>query len=272
MHCLGVICGSADRGLALPGQARSSILSKEGSSAMHVEVRYQPSYSLAIVRLDRNESIQAEAGAMVSMSDGIQLATQLRGGALQALKRKVLGGESLFINEFTSTLPDQEILLAPALPGDVRTMALQGTLYLQSGAFLAASPEIRIDTKWGGAKTFFGSEGLFLLKAQGSGAVIASSYGAIHEIDLSGRPYICDTGHVVAFTENVNFSVRGVGGLKSTLLSGEGLVCEFRGQGKLYIQTRSTQAFLSWLIPRLPLQGRSAGRGRRGLLGSILGG
>ncbi len=237
---------------------------------MDVEIKYQPSYAVAIARLARSESIQAEAGAMVAMSDGIDIKTQLRGGVFSALKRKVLGGESLFINLFTANLPDQEILLAPALPGDVITMEVNGTLYLQSGSFLAASPDLKIDTKWGGAKTFFGSEGLFLLKAQGQGKIIASSYGAIHKVTLAGKPYVCDTGHIVAFTEGLDFSVRRVGGMKSTFLSGEGLVCEFRGQGDLYIQTRSTQAFLSWLIPRLPGRGHGGGRGGTGVLGDLL--
>ena len=121
-----------------------------------------------------------------------------------------------------------------------------------------------------GLGTFFGSEGLFLLRASGSGPILLSSYGAIHKVPLDGRqPYICDTGHVVAFTEKLTFDVRRVGNWKSTLLSGEGLVCEFRGAGDLYLQTRSTQAFLSWLIPRIP--GRSGGGGTAGgVLGNIL--
>jgi len=142
---------------------------------------------------------------------------------------------------------------------------------VQSGSFLAGAPEITLDLKWGGAKTFFGSEGLFLLKASGSGPVLLSSYGAIHKVTLDGRkPYICDTGHVVAFGQGLEFDVRKVGGWKSTLLSGEGLVCEFRGAGDLYLQSRSTQAFLSWLIPRLPTRPGGGGSPARGILDNIL--
>lgn len=237
---------------------------------MNVDIKYQPSYSLAIVQLDRDESVQVEAGAMVSMSEGISIRTEMKGGVFGALKRTILGGESLFFNLFTSDRPGAEITLAPSLPGDIMTTPVNGTLYLQSGSFLAATPQLDIDTKWGGAKTFFGSEGLFLLKAGGRGNIVASSYGAIHKVTLSGQRYICDTGHVVAFTEGLNFDVRKVGGLKSTLLSGEGLVCEFYGQGDLYIQTRSTQAFLSWLIPRLPTGGGEGGRGGKGIIGDLL--
>jgi len=239
---------------------------------MKIDIRYQPSYSLAIVGLEPEESVQAEAGAMVSMTSNIQIETGMKGGILGAVTRSVLGGETLFANTFTSKGAPGEITLAPILPGDIAALRINNeTLLVQSGSFLASAPAIDLDLKWGGARTFFGSEGLFLLKASGSGPIVICSYGAIHKVTLDGRaPYICDTGHVVAFTQGLGFDVRRVGGWKSTLLSGEGLVCEFRGAGDLYLQTRSTQAFLSWLIPRLP--GRSGGGGgtASGVLGNIL--
>ena len=61
-----------------------------------------------------------------------------------------------------------------------------------------------------------------------------------------------DTGHIVAFDGSASFDVRRVGGLKSTLFSGEGLVCEFSGPGTVWLQTRNQDALLAWLIPRLP--------------------
>jgi len=238
-----------------------------------IDIRYQPSYSLALVELAAEEAIQAEGGAMVSMSANLEIQTGMKGGLVGALKRSVLGGESLFFNTFVSRGGPGEITLAPALPGDVSTLELAGgPFYLQSGSYLAAPPSIEVDASWGGAKTFFGSEGLFLLKATGSGPVIFSSYGAIHTVKLSGEPYIVDTGHVVGFTGGLDFDVKRVGGWKSTLLSGEGLVCEFRGSGTLYLQTRSTQSFLNWLVPRLPRSGSSGGGRGSGLLGGLLGG
>ena len=117
---------------------------------------------------------------------------------------------------------------------------------------MASSPEIEVNTKWGGAKTFFSKEGLFLLKMSGQGKLFLSSYGAIHKIDLeAGQKHIVDTGHMVAFAENVEYKVKRVGGLKSTLFSGEGLVCELTGPGRIFIQSRSTDAFLSWLLPKV---------------------
>lgn len=236
---------------------------------MQIDIRYQPSYSLAIVRLEAEESVQAEAGAMVSMTSNMAIETGLKGGLLGAVTRSVLGGETLFANTFTARGGAGEMTLAPALPGDIAALIIrEETMFVQSGSFLASAPAIDLDLKWGGARAFFGSEGLFLLRASGSGPLIICSYGAIHRVTLDGRqPYICDTGHVVAFGQGLQFEVRRVGGWKSTILSGEGLVCEFRGAGDLYLQTRSTQAFLSWLIPRIP--GRTGGGG--GQPGRILG-
>lgn len=240
---------------------------------MDISIKYQPSYSLAVVNLAAEETIQAEGGAMVSMSANLEIQTGMKGGVFGALKRKVLGGESLFFNSFVSRGGPGEITLAPALPGDLSVRTLDGgPFFLQSGSYIASPPEVEVDTQWGGAKTFFGSEGLFLLKATGRGDLIFSSYGAIHTVELSGAPYIVDTGHVVGFTGGLDFKVRRVGNWKSTALSGEGLVCEFQGSGTLYLQTRSSQAFLSWLVPRLPRGGASGGGRGGGLLDTVLGG
>ncbi|MCP4608347.1 MAG: TIGR00266 family protein [Planctomycetes bacterium] len=220
---------------------------------MEHEVLYRPSYSLLKIKLRQGEAVSAEAGAMVSMSSSIEIKTAAKGGIFGALKRSVLGGESFFMNTFMAA-DSGEVTFAPTLPGDIHALELKGqSFYAQSGSYIASAPDIQVDTKWGGAKTFFSREGLFLLKMTGTGSVFLSSYGAIHEIDLeAGQKYIVDTGHMVAFAEGVGYSVKRVGGLKSTLFSGEGLVCELTGPGKIFIQTRSADAFLAWLIPQVP--------------------
>lgn len=223
---------------------------------MKHEILYKPSYSLALVNLERGEEIVAESGAMVSMSSGISIETAARGGLFGGLARKFLGGESFFMNTFHADEAG-EITLAPPLPGDVfHTDMRNETLLVQSGSYMASAKNISVDTQWGGAKTFFSKEGLFLLRVQGSGDLFLSSYGAIHIKELRhGERYIVDTGHMVAFDESVNYNVTRVGGLKSTLFSGEGLVCELTGPGRIMIQSRSTDSFLSWLIPQLPSRG-----------------
>ena len=195
---------------------------------------------------------------MVSYSDGIDIETGASGGILGSLKRSVLGGESFFQNTFTAQQPGQ-VTLAPPLPGDVVRHDLESErLLVQSGSFLAAGTSVELDTDFGGAKTFFGSEGLFLLEMQGTGPTFLSSYGAIHEVELGeDEQYTVDTGHIVAFEDTADFTVDAVGGLRSTLFSGEGLVCRFSGPGRVWLQSRSQDAFLAWLIPQLPQQGSS---------------
>ncbi|AFK21906.1 TIGR00266 family protein [Pyrococcus sp. ST04] len=216
---------------------------------MEYKIEHRPSFSLLEINLRDGEAIQAEAGAMVYMDPTIKLETKARGGILGALKRSVLGGESFFVNIFRGP---GRVGFAPGYPGDIVAMEVNGKLYAQSGAFIAASENIDIDVKFGGAKTFIGREGIFLLEMKGHGTVFLSSYGAIQKISLNNESLIVDTGHMVAFTEGINFTIKRVGGLKSTLFSGEGLVFEFSGTGDVYIQTRSLDGFLSWILPHLP--------------------
>lgn len=223
---------------------------------METEILYRPSYSLTQVKLAPNEEIRVEGGSMVSMSDGVSIETKMQGGLLKSLARSVLGGESFFVNTYKAPPQGGQLGLAPSLPGDMSVLELKSeTLLLQSGAFVACESGVTIDTGWGGAKTFFASEGLIMLRASGSGKLVISSYGAIHDMSLAaGDKYTIDTGHLVAFTQSIGFQVRRVGGIKSTLFSGEGLVVDLTGPGRVLMQTRSTDAFISWIIPRLPFK------------------
>ena len=223
---------------------------------MEVEILYRPSYSLGVIKLSPNETVRVEGGAMVSMSQGVTLETKAAGGILKSLARSVLAGESFFQNTYQAPANGGEVTVAPSLPGDVFALDLRNeTLMVQSGSYVASEAGVELDTKWSGAKTFFASEGLIMLRASGSGKLLLSSFGAIHEKDLAtGETYTVDTGHLVAFSEKIGFKVRKVGGLKSTLFSGEGFVVDLTGPGRVLLQTRSTVAFLGWLIPKLPLK------------------
>ena len=223
------------------------------TGTMQTTVKFSPSFAVAEVTLSPSEVVKAEAGAMVSMQN-VNIETSTQGGIMKGLKRSVLGGESFFMNTFTAGPQGGEVSFSPDLPGDVVVWDLTGqTVYLQSGSYLASALGVDVDSSWGGAKTFFSSEGLFMLRVAGQGEIVLSSYGAIHHIDLApGQTYTVDTGHMVAWTDGVQYAVRKVGGWKSTLFSGEGLVCDLTGPGRIYLQTRSQDAFLSWLIPQLP--------------------
>jgi uncharacterized protein (TIGR00266 family) len=224
---------------------------------MEFDIEHRPSYAQLELSLSPGETVRAEAGAMVSHDGGIDVETRAEGGVLKSLTRSVFGGESFFLNTFTA---DEEttLRLAPALAGDLQHHELDDeTLYVQSTSFVASDPDVDVDTSFGGAKTFFGGEGLVLLKLTGTGPVFLSSFGAIDPVTVeAGEAPVVDTGHIVAFEESLDFDVKRVGGLKSTLFSGEGLVCEFDGEGTVWTQTRSPDAFLSWLVPRLPTQNR----------------
>lgn len=220
---------------------------------MQTEIMYGPAYATAKLTLTAGETVRAEAGAMLAMSPGVAMETSTQGGVLKGLRRSILGGESFFMNTFTAQADGAELWLAPALAGDVVAWPIDGTLFVQSGSYLASSAGVEVDSNWGGAKTFFSREGLFMLRVSGHGDVVLSSYGAIHAIDLQpGQTYTVDTGHMVAWTEGVGYAVRKVGSWKSTFFSGEGLVCDLTGPGRIYLQTRSQDAFLGWLIPKLP--------------------
>ena len=156
---------------------------------MQTDIKYRPAYSLAVVILQPNERIRVDAGAMVSMSADMTLETKAQGGILASLGRSLLGGKSFFQNTYQAGANGGEITLAPPLPGDIFTLEIQDeVLLLQSGAYVASSESINLDTKWTGAKTFFSREGPIMLRTSGSGTLIFASYGAIHERNLaSGR-------------------------------------------------------------------------------------
>ncbi|GCE46940.1 uncharacterized protein (TIGR00266 family) [Thermosporothrix hazakensis] len=223
---------------------------------MQVNIVQRPAYSLGVLTLAPNEPIRAESGAMVSMSYGITLQTNTGGGVWKALKRSVVGGESFFQNVYVAPPQGGEVTVAPSLPGDLYLLNVHQyeQYFLQSGAYVASELSVEFDTSWGGARSFFGTGGgLFMLRTAGNGQIVVSAYGAIIERVLQpGEVYTVDTGHIVAFTQNMQFNVRPVGGLKSTFFSGEGLVVDLTGPGRVLIQTRSISAFLDWLIPKIP--------------------
>ena len=244
--------GAPGRGIHIDDDARGQ------GRGYSYEVLHQPSYSLAVVQLQAEQSIMAEAGAMVSMSANVELQSQMKGGLLGAVKRAV-GGESAFVSTFTARGGPGEVTLAPGGPGDVAAIELTNQLfYVQSSSYLAGDAGLSIDTRWGGAKSFFGGEGLFLLQVSGAGLLLVSSFGAIHRRTLRlGEQYVVDTGHLVAWEGHMQYNLRKAAksGYLRSFLSGEGMVAEFNGPGEILIQTRNLAAFAGLLKPFFPSQG-----------------
>lgn len=222
---------------------------------MDIQIDHGPAYSLAVCKLAQGDSIRAESGAMVSQSANLRMETSSRmgnkGGVLKGLARKMLTGESFFMNVFHAEQGTGEVNLAPANVGDIASHSLDGELFIQSSCYLASHAGIDIQTKVGGFKNWFGGKGFFMLKATGRGPLLLSAFGAIHEMDLTD-PFIIDTGHIVAFEPTLDFKIRRVGGWFSTFFSGEGFVCEFAGRGRLWVQTRNPMRFGQKIGPKLP--------------------
>lgn len=219
---------------------------------MRYELLDKPDFSMVRITFDApGEQMVLESAAMVARSSGMTMETNMKGGMLAAAKRKLLGGESIFQNTFTASQPGETLYFAPAPEGDLEVLEMNGSfpLFMSSGAFLGSAPSVQLDTKWGGARGFFSGTGFFLLKAEGYGPLFFSCYGGMHAVDVGPAGYICDTSHVVAFTGGLEYSVQKVGGLKSLLFSGEGLVCSFRGQGRLWISTRNPAGLASFVHP-----------------------
>jgi uncharacterized protein (TIGR00266 family) len=221
---------------------------------MEAKIELNPEYGLLEVLLGAGEKLVAESGAMVAMDSHIKLTSKSRGGVLKGLKRKMLGGESFFQSTFEATGSPGRVMLAPGAPGDIKEVELAAnqSLMIQSSCYMASTPDVTLDTKWGGAKGFFSGTGMFLLKATGPGKVWITSFGALAQQDVNGG-YTVDTGHIVAFDETLQYSISKVGGLKGLLFSGEGLVAKFSGHGKLHMQTRNPASFAAFLHPFRPV-------------------
>ena len=224
---------------------------------MRTEVVFPASYAMLEVFLEPGESLRAEPGAMIAQQ-GVSLTTGAGGGGVMKGLRRMLGGESFVVNTFIGEQGGGEVYLASATPGDIGSFDLEpGTnLFLQGGAFLACTEGVKLDSKFQGFRGFFSGESMFFLRAYceaGAGQVFYNAYGAVYELAVQpGRELVVDTGHLVAFSDDVEYSIGKVGGLRSMLLGGEGLVMKFRGQGRVWVQTRDLMSLAEKLIPFLP--------------------
>jgi uncharacterized protein (TIGR00266 family) len=220
---------------------------------MQVEISSGPAFAFGEITLPPGGAVRVEAGAMAMTRGDVDIATSTQGGFMKGLRRS-LGGESFFVNDFSSKSGGL-VGVAAALPGDMVLAALDGSqdVLVQSGSWIASDPSVDVDAKWGGGKTFFSGEGLVLLRCSGRGDMLMSSYGAIRFTTLApGETITLDTGHVVAFDAAVQYKVRKAGSWKSTILGGEGLVTDFTGPGRVWLQTRSSSDLIAWIAPRLP--------------------
>jgi uncharacterized protein (TIGR00266 family) len=212
---------------------------------MEAEIRNKPSFANIHVRLGPGDRIVAEADAMASMSSTVNIQTQWSGGVLRAILRRMFGGESMFVNVF-STEAKGELVLTQPFPGDIECIELKGnTLYLQPGAFLACEPGVTLGLGWAGWRMLVAREGLFRLKVSGTGRVWFGAYGGIFQREVDAE-YVVDSGHLVAYEPSIKIRIGMAGGIVSSFLSGEGLVTRVSGPGRIYMQSRSFGGLAAW--------------------------
>ncbi len=223
---------------------------------MNVEILERPAFSVAKLTLGSGEEVTCESGSMVAMSAGLVVETRASqrggGGLLRGLKR-MFAGESFFLNHFTSQRDGASLILAPGLVGDIVHHRLTGgSIVVQGTSWLASDEGIAIDATWRGfASALFSGESMFWVKCSGTGDVLMTSFGSVYEVKVDGE-HVVDTGHIVAFEDSLQFEVGKVGGSWITsFLGGEGIVCHFRGVGRLWCQSHNPPSFGGALGPLL---------------------
>jgi uncharacterized protein (TIGR00266 family) len=229
---------------------------------MRYEIKNTPAYGLVEIELERGDEVTAESGSMVAMDPSVVIETSMGGfgrgflGRLVALGlaliRKLFGGESFFVNRFRAESKPGFVWLAPALVGDVFHVDTAATpIFIEHKSYLASHGDVDLRVRFLGCRGIFSGEGAFFLHATGPGGVWINCFGAATQLDVDGK-YIVDTGHVVAFDAGLDWRITTLGGLKSTVFGGEGLVIEFSGKGRVWIQSRNVGALVSWVTPLLP--------------------
>lgn len=231
---------------------------------MKYEIKYNPSYSMLVVDLGAGEAITGEAGAMSYMTPNIDVQTHLRERSiLGSLGLSILGGQTLFVNDFIAQGGPGQLGLVAAPVGDISVLRVeQGRGYIvQKASYLASTAGVELDVKWEGfTKGLFG-QGLFMIKVYGGGDLFINTFGAIDRHMLgAGEELVVDNFHLVAFSDSCNYTVQRIGGWKETILSGEGFVTNIRGPGEIYLQTKNLREFVEWLWTLLEPRVRSRAR------------
>jgi uncharacterized protein (TIGR00266 family) len=196
-----------------------------------------------IITLDPQEAVQAEAGAMMFMEEGIVMSTGTGGGVTKGLKR-ILTGESFFITTFINQgSGKRKVAFSAPFPGKIMTLNLAdtGPMLCQRDAYLCSAYGIDISvafTKRLGAG-FFGGEGFILQRLSGDGLAFVHAGGTVLKKSLpAGEKLKIDTGCLVALEEQVDYDIQFVGDFKTALFGGEGLFFALlTGPGNVYLQT-----------------------------------
>jgi uncharacterized protein (TIGR00266 family) len=237
------------------------------------------------IELDPQESVIAEAGAMMMMDAGISLQTIFgdgsegnQGGFMGKLfnaGKRIVTGESLFMTLFTNTgFGKQHVSFASPYPGKIIPMDLRqysGKIICQKDAFLCAAKgvSIGIDFRRKLSVGFFGGEGFIMQKLEGDGLCFVHASGTIHrKVLMPGEVLRVDTGCLVAMTRDIRYDIQYVGGVKTALFGGEGLFyATLTGPGTVWVQSLPFSRLASKIFAAAPHTGNRREEGN--ILGSI---
>ncbi len=237
---------------------------------------------LVEVELDPNETVIAEAGAMLYMEEGIHFDTKLGDGSTpnQGLMGKLLSagsrmltGESIFMTHFTNQgLGKRKVSFAAPYPGKIIPVDLKecgGQIIVQKDGFLCAAMgtkvSITLNRRLGAG--LLGGEGFILQKLEGDGKTFLHAGGTVIEKTLNNETLRIDTGCIVAYEPQIDFSIESSGSLKSMVFGGEGIfLATLRGTGKVWLQSMPIRK----LIQRLSPMGGNAKKGSQSILGNFL--
>jgi uncharacterized protein (TIGR00266 family) len=231
------------------------------------------------IELDPGEAVRAEAGAMMFMTDGIQIQTGTGGGVFSGLKRMITG-ESFFITSFLNTgLDKAQVGFGAPYPGKVIPIDLGkvgGEFLCQKDGFLCAARGIEIGvafTRKIGAG-LFGGEGFILQRLEGNGMAFVHAGGTIVERNLkAGESLRVDTGCLVAFAPSVTYDIQFIGGFRNALFGGEGLfLARLTGPGQVYLQSLPFSRMADRIVAASNFGRKEESRGAGGLGGALLGG
>jgi uncharacterized protein (TIGR00266 family) len=228
---------------------------------MDIQVVDRGAFSWALVGIRPGEQFVSESGAMFRSSSNIDVDVTTRskrsGGLLSGLRR-MLADESFFFSTYSCTdREDGEVGLAPKHQGQIATIDCDGVAgwVCTGGSYLGSTAGLNIDTDFQGLRGMFSGESLSFLNVSGAGTLLVNAFGRIEEVDVSGELTV-DTGHVVAFQDSLHYSLGKAGGSwLQSFLAGEGVVLNFSGQGKLYVQSHNPDEFGKTLGPLLPERG-----------------
>ncbi len=232
------------------GRAKKSNDSEDNGTKFTIE--NESLHATLNLQLKPHKSILVDASVFMAMDPSITLMTKLRGGLVQNLTNS-LGKEVLLLNQFGAEKQAGSIHLSPALPGTLHHYSLSAKtgIYLQSSHFMACEPTVQINTTFAGMKDFYNDPGTFLLHCIGQGNLWFNAYGGVLELPLDDDLRL-NPDYILAFEDTITYTIESVEGLcadnlKGGFFGGNGRLCRFQGEGRVWMQTRQTHGLLNYI-------------------------